>query len=192
MRRALLPLVALSTFTLAGCLTFGNQTSGSGTGTTSGGATPKVTGSFGAFTITANVSQTTCGVGALGMPNMWSLVIGLGQDKTTGACTWDSGGGPVAGMCNGAAMSFAGQVVIDMRAGGDGTLPACSIERDDTVSLTVDNITAPTSFSGSMTYTFTPTSNSDCADLYVGNNAQFATLPCTVEYAMSAKKNPAT
>jgi len=182
----------LSTLALAGCLQFGNQTTGSGTGSTSGGPMPKVTGSFGAFNVTASISKTSCGVGALGMPNTWKLLVGIGKDSKTGACTWDTGSGPVSGMCNGAAMDFAGQVVIDMRAGGDGTLPACSIARDDTASITLDSMTAPTSFSGSMTYTFTPTMASDCADLYVGNMAQFATLPCTVEYAVTAKKAAAT
>jgi len=185
MRRVFAGVFAL--FALGGCLQFGNTDPPASTGT-SGTSKPttKVTGSLGAFNVTAQLKKTTCGSGALGMPNQWTFVAGLGQTKTTGVCTWDVGGGPISGTCGGAVMSFAGKVVVDMRAGGDGTLPACSIERDDTADITLDNATHPGSFSGTMTYTFTPTTASNCADLVVSQMPQFLTLPCTAEYALSA------
>ncbi len=185
MHSALGGFAALSMFALAGCFQFGDSSS-EGSGTT-GGSTTNVQGSFGAFTASLTLSQTTCGQGALGMPNDWSMTVGLGVDRA-GACTWDVGSGPVEGSCAGAMMAFAGKIVIDMRQGGDGTLPACSIERDDAANLTLDNTSAPTSFSGTLSYTFTPTSNSDCADLYLGSNPDFATLPCTVQYGLSGNK----
>ena len=185
MRRVFAGVFAL--FALGGCLQFGNTDPPASTGTSSTSKpTPKVTGSLGAFNVTATLTKTSCGAGALGMPNKWTFVAGLGQSKTAGVCTWDVGSGPVSGTCGGPTMSFGGKVVIDMRAGGDGTRPACSIERDDAADLTLDNATHPASFSGTMTYTFTPTTASNCADLVVSQMPQFLALPCTAVYSLSA------
>lgn len=147
---------------------------------------PDVEGDLGAFDVAATLSGTSCGVGALGMANEWGFVVGLGVDGAD--ATWDVGNGPISGLASGADLTFGASFVMDMRKGGDGSMPACSIERQDLASATLDDVDAPTGFSGTLTYTFTPVAGSNCADLIFGNTAQFATLPCAVQYGVKAKK----
>ena len=147
---------------------------------------PDVEGELGAFDVAAKLQGTSCGVGALGMANEWGFVVGLGVDGAD--ATWDVGNGPIAGQASGADLTFDASFVIDMRKGGDGSQPACSIERHDLASATLDDADAPTAFNGTLTYTFTPVAGSNCADLFIGNTAQFATLPCAVQYGVKAKK----
>lgn len=169
---------------LAGCVKV-NPTDGS---VTDDGAPdpPDVEGELGAFDVAAKLKDTTCGVGALGMANEWSFVVGLGSDGAD--ATWDVGNGPVDGEASGTNLTFDASFVIDMRKGGDGSLPACSIERHDLAKATLDDEDAPTGFEGTLTYTFTPVAGSNCADLFIGNTAQFAALPCAVQYGVKAKK----
>jgi hypothetical protein len=193
MRRIVSVVLALglSGLGLTGCLEFGPSGGASSDDATA--EPPDVTGSLGTFDMDLKLSATSCGVGALGMTNEWSLVVGLGRDAETGACTWDTGGGPVSGSCEDAThMVFDAKIVVDMRKGDDGTHPTCSIERHDVATVSTDASDAPTKATGSMRYTFTPTEGSNCADFFVGPSAQFATLPCTMEYAMSGTLAPAT
>src|SRR4051794_35622639 len=124
-----LVLVVVGVAAIPGCLQFGNQSAGdTGSGGSGGGTTstgPAGTGSLGTFDVDAKLTGTSCGVGALGMANEWTFVVGVGRDETSGACTWDVGGGPITGTCNGSDMTFDASLVIDMRKGDDGTHPAC-------------------------------------------------------------------
>jgi hypothetical protein len=187
-----LALVVVLVAAIPGCLKLGNQSGDTtGSGGTGGGSTgegPAVTGSLGTFDVDAKLTGTSCGVGALGMANEWTFVVGIGRDDMTGVCTWDVGGGPIAGTCNGSDMLFDASLIIDMRKGDDGTHPACSIQRSDAAAASLDDPKAPTKLSGTLTYTFTPTHNSNCADLYVGQSAKFLTLPCVAQYSLSAKR----
>lgn len=153
---------------------------------------PDVEGSLGAFDVTATIKATSCGIGALGMANQWTFVVGLGREGTV--ATWDVGGGPITGTADasGKELSFDARLVIDMRKEADGEssdMPACSIERQDLAKAVLDDAADPSTFTGTLTYAFAPTVGSNCADLFVGPTAQFAELPCTVQYGVSAKQH---
>lgn len=190
-RRVMGGLSLLGVLLLAGCFKV-NPPSGDGGDDDGAVDPPDVEGSLGAFDVTATLKATTCGVGALGMANQWAFIVGLGRDGTT--ATWDVGGGPITGSADasGLELSFDAKLVIDMRKEGDGEhsdLPACSIERQDFAKAILDDAGHPESFSGTLTYSFSPTTGSNCADLFVGNTAQFAALPCTAQYGVTAKKH---
>ncbi|MFO0616441.1 MAG: hypothetical protein U0414_27865 [Polyangiaceae bacterium] len=183
-------LAVASVFALAGCLKV-NPTGGSSGDGDGADDPPDVEGSLGAFDVVATLKQTSCGVGALGMANQWDFVVGLGRDGA--AATWDVGGGPIAGVADGTGveLSFDARLVIDMRKEGDGgsnDLPACKIERHDVATAILDDAKDPRAFQGTISYTFTPTTGSNCADLFVGSTAQFAELPCTALYGVTGKK----
>jgi hypothetical protein len=184
-------VAVVSVLALAGCMKVNPIGGSSGDDGDGADDPPDVEGSLGAFDVVATLKATSCGVGALGMANQWAFVVGLGRDGA--AATWDVGGGPISGSADGSGLelSFDASFVIDMRKEGDGghnDLPACKIERRDLATAILDDAKDPRTFSGTLTYTFTPTTGSNCADLFVGNTAQFAELPCTAQYGVTGKK----
>ena len=168
--------LVLSAGAIAGCVNVSQDGSGTTTGSTATQDTSDLTGSVGTFEVSATLTQTTCGQGALGMANTWSFAVALNNDD--GTCTWNTGTGPLDGTCPTMTQgTFEATTTVDMRA-GDTSLPACSILRDDVATLTLNSVDDPESFNGTLTYNFSPTANSDCSDLYLGDTPQFLTLPC--------------
>jgi hypothetical protein len=76
-----------------------------------------------------------------------------------------------------------------MRTDSDTGKPACSVARQDvakgTLSLAGEGVSAA---SGTLSYAFSPTSGSSCADLVVGEAPLFAALPCSITYSFEAPR----
>lgn len=141
---------------------------------------------IGSFHLGLHLLESSCGEGALGLSDSWSFDVKLSHDGTT--ATWSSGGATVQGDFDEDArtLDFASGVNIDMRADdAPGTKPACTIQRQDRAIFTLDSLSSPKALNGDLTYTFTPASNSNCADLVFGSTPQFTDLPCEMHYKVS-------
>jgi hypothetical protein len=144
---------------------------------------------LGSFTVSADATSNTCGAGALGEQATWSFDVEL--NRAPGALYWNNGAtvipGTVAG--DGVTFSFETSVIEDMRDPNVTGPPPCSIARADAASGTLDSATdTVTSFTGTLSYTFTPTAGSSCDDLTQGSAAIVAALPCGFSYAMSGAR----
>ncbi len=113
---------------------------------------------------------------------------------------WNDGSGAIVPgtlASDGVSFTFQTSTITDMRAMVDTSssessaasssstggipLPPCSIERDDSgVGTLVGDSTGVSSFGGTLTYAFTPTTGSDCIDLIEDTTPTFATLPCSM------------
>ena len=87
--------------------------------------------------------------------------------------------------------------VQTVRAADDKTkTPACTMARTDTVDVVLAPIgtataypAVATSFSGTLSYQFTVAdSTSYCDDQLTASGGDFATLPCTVSYTLTATR----
>ena len=92
------------------------------------------------------------------------------------------------------------ELVLEVRpADAKAKREACTMARTDVLAVTLADANAqPTSdpallqsFTGSLVYTFAPTSGSDCSDQITASGGDFATLPCEVRYDLAgAFKSP--
>ncbi len=157
----------------------------------------------GTFAVNASEGPNTCGAGALGSPSAYMFNVTMSVEGST--IYWNEGNGapvvPGTLAADGVTFSFETTSITDMRASVDTStassssstggvpLPPCSIERADTGTGTlVGNSTGVTSFSGTLTYAFTPTTGSNCLDLIENVSPTFATLPCSMSYSMSGSR----
>jgi hypothetical protein len=187
-------LSVASAMGLAGCQMLNLGQSG-GSSDTTGGSTDTTPANLGNFTLELSVKQTTCGSGAMGLPDKWSFDVGLSHQGDV--ATWSSGGTDVSGQFDAGARSleFTSSVTVDMRADalpGSQPLPACTIKRSDEATFTLDSVDQPKTLSGELTYAYAPTQASNCADLVYGSTPKFLALPCTVTYAVSGTLKKAT
>lgn len=142
---------------------------------------------IGLFSVDAHQSANTCGNGALDSPMDWNFDVRLSRE--IGIIYWNNGAEYVQGELESDKHSFTfdAQVVVDMRdQNSPAWLPPCSVTRHDRSNgrLAEDDAT----FTGTLTYDFAPTTDSDCSDLVTSTPQVFAVLPCAMTYMLDAKR----
>ena len=68
----------------------------------------------------------------------------------------------------------------------DAGLGPCNLQATSTLTLTLGSGVPPGSFTGTMSYTYAPTSGSTCSDVLAGNGGMYDTLPCSLTYTVTA------
>jgi hypothetical protein len=144
---------------------------------------------LGTYHVTASQTANDCGNGALGAPPLWEFDVRLAWEYET--LFWDSGGQIIVGTLSAdhTAFEIVADVVQDMRTEADAGKPACSIARHDVAkgSLAVEG-DGVASASGTLSYSFSPTEGSSCADLVSSEAPVFAALPCSIAYSFEAPR----
>jgi hypothetical protein len=142
---------------------------------------------LGTFHLTAKQKTNDCGDGALGAPPLWEFDVKLAWKDDS--LYWNSGGDAISGTLSADRKTFEidAEVVMNMRTASEKGKPPCSIDRQDkatgTLALEGDGVK---SASGSLSYAFTPTEGSSCADLVTAENPVIAGLPCAMAYSFDA------
>ena len=145
---------------------------------------------LGTFHVTAKLTQTTCGA----TPDPWEFDVRLNHEGSM--LYWvQTDAPPIEGQVDASARTqLAAELVLEVRpADVKAKREACTIARRDVLAVTLADANAqPTSdpallqsFTGSLVYTFTPTSGSDCSDQVTASGGDFATLPCEVRYDLA-------
>lgn len=147
---------------------------------------------LGTFRVSAKLVETTCGP----VPDPWQFDVRLSHDETS--IYWVQGGAPVAGR-----VDAQKRVVLRARdehmlrpADARGRTPACVVAREDVLDVVlatsaaapVADVTETATLLGSLSYSFTPSSGSDCADQLEATGGGFAALPCLVRYEIAAQR----
>ncbi|MBX3181745.1 MAG: hypothetical protein KIT72_12225 [Polyangiaceae bacterium] len=141
---------------------------------------------LGTFQVTARLTDSSCGPGALGSEDLWEFQVELAADGAE--IYWLNGDDPVAGRLAADQVSFAfdsaGTVqLIEPRPG----MPGCAVTRTDRASGVLDAAGDVRGFSGSLSYGFVPGAGSDCSEA-IGVEGGFYTLPCEIRYTMRAER----
>jgi hypothetical protein len=136
---------------------------------------------LGSFSVVANVTSNTCGDGALGEQPSWQFSVHFEMDP--GVLYWNNGQEVLTGtLSDDGSFSIDSSVVQNMRDPNVvGPLP-CSIVRTDHAAGKFNSAKNPTSFTGQLSYTFSPTSGSTCDDLWMSDAPIVAALPCGFTY----------
>ena len=143
---------------------------------------------LGTYQVTATVGDNTCGLGA---PSVRQFDVELSETTTATAQTlyWSwldhtpIASGPLATLQATLTSSQSGNV-----DGTDAGPGPCTMDRADSLVVTLGAGTPPGSFGGTMSYAFSAASGADCSDQLSAAGGAYAALPCTVTYALAATR----
>jgi len=141
---------------------------------------------LGTYQIVAQSETNTCGLAA---PDPWTFDAELSEDGTTLYWSWMDGSPPLSNAMSStsqATLLASEQVNVDGTA--DGGLGPCTMERDDTLQIDLGSGTPPSTFQGTIGYAFSVPSGWNCADQLASAGGQYAVLPCTITYSMTATR----
>lgn len=162
-------------------------------------APPQLPGTqLGTYNVIGTLGTNTCGTG-LGAPSPWDFTVQLSEDTTTSPTTFywlPSVGSQLSnGMTSTTKVSISSTVTSNI--GGSEATDAsaavegpCDLQQSTQLDLTLGLGSPPTTFTGSLTYTFVTSTGvsttSDCTDELTSSGGQFDTLPCTTTYTLTA------
>jgi hypothetical protein len=159
---------------------------------------------LGTFNVTGTLASNTCGAGQ-NAPNPWTFQVQLSLDGSV-LYWWDGDAGDpyLSGVLSGGVASFddseTGYDPADASAScaqtSNGnwynpqtsapcTPPAgCTMTRSDAYAITLGS--TKTTFTGTLGYTFTVASGSDCSSQLSSAGGTYDVLPCTLTYSLTA------
>lgn len=167
--------IALLAALCGGCLEFGDKDA-------------KVPGDeLGMYQVTGRLTVDTCKADVLGVKDPWRFQVRLSRfDRDL---YWLNGREAIVGdiAADGVSFEFQTRVDVDLEP-AQGPMPGCIIERRDVASgkLSADGPDVE-GFEGDLSFTYSPKAKTDCS-FYVGYEGTFATLPCTIGYAVEAER----
>lgn len=141
---------------------------------------------LGTYTVTGQSQSNTCGLGA---PDPWKFTVQLSENGSTLYWSWLDGSPLLSGPT-----SSSGQVSLknteQLNADStDAGLGPCTLVRDDDLEIVLSSGATPPSFTGTISYTYTPSTGSTCTDVLSASGGLFTTLPCAVSYGVNADRN---
>jgi hypothetical protein len=141
---------------------------------------------LGTYTVTGKSQTNSCGLGA---PDPWTFSVQLSLQGSTLYWSYMDGSPLLSGPT-----SSSGQVKLtsSMSLNADSTdagLGPCTLQRADDLELTLGSGSTPTTFSGTISYAYTPAAGASCSDVMSAAGGPFSALPCSVEYDVSATRN---
>lgn len=150
---------------------------------------------LGTYQVTATAGESSCGSG-LGAPSAYQFDVQLSETTTDSTLHWSwlndtpIASGTLAPVSSTdpalqATLEDSQSANVDATDAGAGP---CTMERADTLVVTLGPGTPPQSFSGTLTYAFTAESGSDCSDQLTTSGGMYEALPCSVAYALAAKR----
>ena len=150
--------------------------------------------SIGVFQVSGKLVATSCGA----TPDPWAFEVRLRHDATT--LYWVQGDAPVSGLLDATAKAvLTSSATLTPRA-ATANVAGCTMTRTDTVELVLapvsspvtvtaaSEVTAATSFTGSIKYRFAASEGSLCDDQLSDNGGQYARLPCDVQYELAGAR----
>ncbi len=142
---------------------------------------------LGTYAVTGKLSSTTCNPA----PDPWTFDVKLNRQGDT--IHWVQGSVPVSGLLQGSNVVLKTSALYEMRPpDAKKKLPGCQIVRTDTLdmSLTPDPAVenGVSAFSGTLSYSFAPTADSDCTDQLVASGGDMQTLPCELKYSLTGAR----
>jgi len=142
---------------------------------------------YGMYKVTGQATTNSCGSG-IGAPDPWVFDAQLSKEGSTIYWSFMDGNAPLSGPLVTATHA---SITTDLSANVDGSdagAGPCTMARADDIELTLPTTTPPASFAGTIAYSFTVPSGSTGSDQLVSGGGQYATLPCTVSYTVTAAK----
>jgi len=144
---------------------------------------------LGTYNVTGTLGTNTCG-SSLGAPSPWNFTVQMSEDGTT--FYWDPSTGTELSstMASTTKVSIASTATANVDSTDAGVEGPCDLSSSTSINLTLAADSPPSSFSGSIVYTFAAStgasSTTDCTDQLAASGGPYTTLPCTASYTITA------
>jgi hypothetical protein len=139
---------------------------------------------IGTYKVTAQSQTNTCGLTA---PNPWAFDVQLSQKDTTLYWSWMDGSPLLSGATASSQASLTSVLELNVD-GTDASAGPCTMMRSDTIDVALASGAAPASFTGSINYAIEAAPGATCTDQLTNAGGQYAVLPCTITYSMTAAR----
>jgi hypothetical protein len=144
---------------------------------------------LGDFAVRAELTESSCGPGAMGTLDEWSFDVRLSrQDREL---FWVNGREVIPGSIDDdtGAFSFETRVAVEVEPANP-PHAGCTVDRFDSAAGTIEGAELDISaFSGTLSYAYAATEDSDCRQLVLSGT--LAQLPCKIAYSMSGTRTVA-
>lgn len=146
---------------------------------------PKAPGeAIGFFTVAGKLSADSCGAESLNAPAEWSFDVKLTRDGST--LYWLNGREAIVGQIDKAG-SFDFETHLDLPlAERHGAAKGCTIVRRDSAQGTLAK--SEDALSLKLSYGYSATSDSDCAEFATGTDGLPLLLPCSMTYSLRGQR----
>jgi hypothetical protein len=142
---------------------------------------------LGTYKVVGQPSANTCGSG-LAAPSPWTFAIQASERGATLYWSYMDGTPPLSGTLVTSTQASLTTSQVANVDGSDAGAGPCWLKRDDRVDVALGAGSPPTSFQGTVTYTFSIPTNSSCTDQLSSAGGQYDTLPCAVRYAVTGTR----
>jgi hypothetical protein len=140
---------------------------------------------LGTYKVVGQSQSNSCGLNA---PNPWTFDVQLSEGGSTLYWSWMDGTPPLsAPLLDPQQAHLTTSVTLNVDATDAGAGP-CTMQRDDAVMVTLASGATPATFTGTITYSFTATTGSDCSDQLVPAGGSYQALPCTITYSVAGSR----
>jgi hypothetical protein len=149
---------------------------------------------LGSYAVVGTLATNTCGSG-VSASDPWDFNASLSKDGNTLYFENEDGSDEVSGGVD-ATSGTTATLISAVTANADGTASnpgPCNLTLSTSHDLVLDAASPPKSFTGTATYTYsvatTVSSATNCTDQLSSSGGKYATLPCSVEYSLTATRN---
>jgi hypothetical protein len=142
---------------------------------------------LGTYRVVAALKTNSCGAG-LAAPNPWTFDVQLSQEGSTLYWSWLDGNAPLKNTLSGNAVSLTNSRTSNVDSNGDGGAGPCTMQRADTVQVTLAAGSPPASFQATIQYAFSASGGADCSDQLSASGGNYDVLPCSVSYTATAAR----
>jgi len=169
--------VILLAFSLAGCLNFRKVDDAKAPGDL-----------LGVYEVQGELSESTCGSGALGASDQWSFEVKL--SRLANDIYWLNGKETIVGdiAADGRTFTIASKVEVQVSEPGRGRA-GCRVLRTDTAEGRLSDAGPDVEgFEGTLGFAYEAVKDSDCSD-WIGTEGAVTSLPCELSYALTADRS---
>lgn len=146
--------------------------------------------SLGNFSVVGTVGNNSCGSG-VGAQSPWDFTVEMSKDGSTLYMAQTDGSDEVYGALSSTSATLVSTTTSNPDATEAGA-GSCDLTQTTSFAITLDSASSPSSFSGSVTYTYSVatgvSTTTDCTDQLASSGGAYSTLPCTVTYSLTATK----
>jgi hypothetical protein len=140
---------------------------------------------LGTYEVVGQANVNSCGLAA---PSPWTFDVQLSEEDTTLYWSWMDGTPLLSSPLSTESATLLATEQVNVDGTADGGLGPCTMQRDDSLPLTLGSGSPPSSFTGSITYAFSATDGSNCSDQLAAAGGMYSTLPCTITYTVTATR----
>ena len=142
---------------------------------------------LGTYKVTGTLTGNMCGEG-IDAPDPWQFDVQLSETASTMYLNWMDASPLLSGpRTSPTEATLSGYQVANVDATG-ATMGPCDLQRSDLVKIALGVDTPPSSFRGTIRYTFSAQQGSDCTDQLTASGGTYSALPCGMSYSITASR----